>query len=258
MRKNILIVLPYGNLIISEQRTIQLEKIIQTLKKYISILDPNNYKFFICVSEQIEPKTYFNRGQLINIAVNYFTKNIGNPTHIIIHDIDILPNQKLFAQYLTTHNSLSLIPPSPTYKKIYGITLTTGSAIYMTTLQSFINANGFPNNFWGWGGEDNALDKRYKNQNIKLKFNKKGDFISTDIQRKSHQEKMTYLKKNKIRNNCVWELLEEDKKTWKMNGIKQINQLENEIKKETIQDILPNLIIIHLEILLYGDINIVC
>jgi hypothetical protein len=54
--------------------------------------------------------------------------------------------------------------------------------------------NGFPNNFWGWGGEDDELYKRVKENNLKIEIPSTGHF--TDLENKNLQQKLTYLKEN--------------------------------------------------------------
>jgi len=235
---SILIILPYGNLNKNEERDKQLTIIKNHLLNLV--VQKKRIKYFIMISEQIKPKKYFNRGILINIAVKYFKENFGTPNSIIFHDIDILPNNTMFKHYNKKEKSYSIIPiKSKTHRKIYSYKLFTGSAVYMTDFITFKNANGFPNNFWGWGGEDNALHNRYKKNNIGLKYNYDiyADYESLDKQRKSHRDKMNYLKKNKLRNMTVWEELEKDKSNWKNNGYNQLiegNQynIENEYIEE--------------------------
>lgn len=245
--KNILIILPYGNLNPIESRDKQLNSIIKHMKNLIK--KEKNNKYFLFISEQISPTKYFNRGQLLNIGLKYFKDNIGTPQNLIFHDIDILPNNKMFREYQSNKNSYSLVPSnSSTHKKVYGFKLTTGSAVYLTRPKLFIKVNGYPNNYWGWGGEDNALDRRYRLHNIKLHFNKKGNYESIDKQRKSNKDKLTYLKKNKVRNMMTWELLDNDKETWKTNGYNQLPYLNYDITYENINDIFSNLTKIHIKV----------
>lgn len=251
-RKNILIILPYGNLNPKEMRYQQLESMISCLQRHIESYKYNNLlKFFILISEQTYPLKNFNRGQLINIGLFYFKNHIGNPTILILHDIDILPNRDLFNQYIHEYNSMSLIPyTSDVYKKTYGFKLTTGSAIYSTKPDLFIKANGFPNNFWGWGGEDNSLHFRYAKNRIPLVYNSKGNYESIDPQRITHKTKMDYLKLNNIRNMRVWELLDIDKKNWKENGYNQVNYLNYSILSEEIIEYSSNLTMVHIKLAL--------
>jgi hypothetical protein len=180
------------------------------------------------------PKKYFNRGQLINLGVYYFKANVGTPSHIIIHDVDMLPNEVLFHQYLITKRSLALIPSnSKTYKKTYGYKLPAGAGIYMTTPDAYIKANGFPNNFWGWSEEDTAFHVRYKINRVPLKYNILGDYISIDEQRPNQRVKLEYMKRSGLLNLKAWDLLEEDKTGWKTNGFNQVKHLNIDIMSET-------------------------
>jgi predicted glycosyltransferase involved in capsule biosynthesis len=248
---NILIILPYGNINPKEKRNKQLNILVPHLTQLIKDNYSRKVKYFILVSEQVSPKKLFNRGLIINIGVHYFRNIIGAPTNIIFHDIDILPNKHMFKEYSQSDKqSYSIIPiKSKLFQKIYGFKLTTGSAVYLTKPDLFIKANGYPNNFWGWGGEDNALHQRYKQLNIPLEYNEKSNnnFKSIDYQRANNAEKMAYLKKNKIRNMTVWELLKEDKNKYKENGYKQLDDLDYQIIKEEIENIAPNLIYIHIK-----------
>jgi len=239
--KNVLIVFPFGNLHAEEKRDEQLNKILLEMSKLIKDADcPDCYiKYFLLVSEQIAPQKYFNRGQLLNIGLKYFEENIGHATHLILHDVDIIPDKKMFAEYTSNIPSYSLMPTSSEeYIKAYGsFILFTGSAVYLTKPEIFIRANGYPNNFWGWGGEDNELHKRYEKNGHMLVHNKNnGSFTSTDKQRNSNADKMSYLKKNELRNMMVRELWKENEERWRENGYNQMSNLNYIIVEEKVEE----------------------
>lgn len=223
-RINVVIILPYGDLNKEERRAEQLEKLLGAFNTLTEKYENNNkYHFFVVVSEQVEPSKYFNRGLLINLSYKYFVENVGTPSLLIFHDIDMIPNERMFAQYLQPRNSYSLVPHnSKTLKKEYGFKALSGAAVYMTTPAAFTRANGFPNNFWGWGGEDNAFHARYIRLKVQLQRNYEGDYVSTDAQRTTQKDKIAYLKKNKLRNMCAWELVKADKIKWGTNGVRQL------------------------------------
>jgi len=115
----------------------------------------------------------------------------------------------------------------------------------------FTALNGYPNNFWGWGGEDDELRKRMETVNItpsspsdvesftsskgkeeeeeEMKINnseihfKDGEWIK-DLEDMTIDQKMTHLKANshwKCMNK--WELLEEHTSSWSKNGLSNLN-----------------------------------
>ncbi len=236
MATNILILVPFGNMNPVEDRTAQLDRFIKHFKQLCPQF-PNNY--FILVSEQELPKKYFNRGQICNIGIRYFKSNVGTPSVLIIHDVDILPNQNMFKKYNLVSKSYCLMPiQSDTYNTTYSYKLTTGSAVFLTTIDTYTRCNGYPNNYWGWGGEDNALDIRYRANKIKLKYNNDpvDDFESIDTQRTTNAAKMAFLRKNKIRNMMTRELLAGEKKTWRRNGYAQLDDLNYHIIYEDIEE----------------------
>ncbi len=235
-----LIIFPYADFRPEEKRADQLKKCIHHLS---TLIRETRAKAVMLVAEQVSPNK-FNRGQLINIGIKHFLTGFGTPTHIIIHDIDILPDAAMFREYLKPRDAYSLIPfNSPIHKKIYEFKLNAGAAVYMTTVPAFRAANGFPNDFWGWGGEDDAFDARTKAAKIKIHFNSQhGTYISTDVQRQSHKSKKEYLHGQNLRNMKVYEMREVDRREWKNNGFAQIENIGYQVETETVKSGDPTLI----------------
>jgi hypothetical protein len=117
----------------------------------------------VFVVEQNGQHQKFNRGLLLNAGVELAAAEGYN--HFICHDVDMLPSEELRPWYLTapepgreavTHvawrctNQSGFGNPYPAY--LGGITAL--SAAQMRRV------NGFPNNYWGWGGEDDELRRR--------------------------------------------------------------------------------------------------
>ena len=124
----------------------------------------------------------FNRGKLLNIGASIFLRR-GQRRHLagstfaaplpwdghvpdmfIFHDVDVLPNDDLLPWYIAPSTSPTAIThaawlckdvsgfgrPYPWY--LGGVTALTATQLQAT--------NGFPNDLWGWGGEDDCLRLR--------------------------------------------------------------------------------------------------
>jgi predicted glycosyltransferase involved in capsule biosynthesis len=71
----------------------------------------------------------------------------------------LLPAQDDLAEFYTTTPSLGPMHVARVWNR-YSESTTYFGGIVAFTRQQFIKINGFPNNFWGWGGEDNELYSR--------------------------------------------------------------------------------------------------
>jgi len=118
--------------------------------KYMSFILENDDDYEIFFSHQCDART-FNRGATKNIgfiaARNKYPQHYKDIT-FIFNDVDTIPFSKIF-DYETTHGVV---------KHYYGFKYTLGGIVVMKG-SDFEKTNGFPC-FWGWGMEDNALQKR--------------------------------------------------------------------------------------------------
>ena len=103
--------------------------------------------------EQSEDDKLFNRGALLNVGARLAKKY----SHIILHDVDLLPDESLLPYYM-------MIPDHPVHIGTVWRTKYTSErflgGILSISLKDFQRVNGYPNQFWGWGGEDDVLRNR--------------------------------------------------------------------------------------------------
>jgi len=96
-------------------------------------------------------------------------------------------------------------------------------AVISYSRELFEKINGYGNNFWGWGGEDDDLLLRlHFLKNITILYPKKGAVI--DIEEKnmkiiSTEEKLKNVKKEPFRIEKWWA----DLTIWKENGLNNLN-----------------------------------
>lgn len=118
----------------------------------------------IVIVEQEEGKP-FNRGKLLNVgALNCKYE------HIILHDVDMLPIAPVSYQPLSGINHLAGRASQFAYRMPYAQYFG-GVTMFEKTL--FNKVNGFSNNFWGWGAEDDDLYRRclaHKVNNLPYRF----------------------------------------------------------------------------------------
>merc|ERR1712113_272890 len=60
----------------------------------------------------------------------------------------------------------------------------------------FRRINGFPNNFWGWGGEDDELRERVQDTRVHVTKPTSGGTI-TDLEKMSLNDKMSFLRQHR-------------------------------------------------------------
>ena len=118
--------------------------------KYMSFIleDCDDYEIYF--SHQCDART-FNRGAAKNIgflAIKEKYPNDYKDITFIFNDVDTIPFNKIF-NYQTTHGIV---------KHYYGFKYALGGIVVMKG-DDFERINGYPC-FWGWGMEDNTLQKR--------------------------------------------------------------------------------------------------
>ncbi len=125
---------------------------------YITSILPENLKYEIYFSHQCDIRS-FNRGATKNIGFiaikNKYPEHYRNIT-FVFNDIDTIPFTYLF-DYQTIPGIV---------KHFYGFTYALGGIVSITG-EDLEKTNGYPN-FWGWGMEDNVLQKRCEKYNITI------------------------------------------------------------------------------------------
>ena len=111
----------------------------------------------------------FNRGQLCNVG--YLQAMVEGFTHIIFHDVDMIPHNVSYAPWEgVTHlaaraTQFKMELPYPKYL----------GGVVMFDKESFAKINGFSNNYQGWGLEDDDLYARCVAAGVNVKWYRKED-----------------------------------------------------------------------------------
>ena len=126
-----------------------LENSVPLIEKHL----PNSK---VVVVEQAEGNL-FNRGAILNVAFSEFK---SKTKYYITNDVDINPTQKCIEEYFAPE------VPDNKVRGIYTSECNTLGGIIKISDEIIHQINGFPNNIWGWGTEDKALQNRAEYYNI--------------------------------------------------------------------------------------------
>jgi len=151
--KDVCIVVPYRN------REAHLEKFAPHMNKFLA---DEKLTFDLLLVEQTDTKP-FNRAKLLNVG---FHHEKGKYKNYVFHDVDMLP----------IVSKASYVPVEcPThYAAIveqFGWNLAYPEYVGGVTAfdeESFVKINGFGNEYWGWGAEDDDLFRRCKAHGLKF------------------------------------------------------------------------------------------
>ncbi|XP_021570078.1 beta-1,4-galactosyltransferase 5 [Carlito syrichta] len=129
------------------------------LRHLIPMLQRQRLQFAFYVVEQVGTHP-FNRAMLFNVGFQEAMKDLDWDC-LIFHDVDHIPESdrnyygcgqmpRHFATKLDKY--MYLLPYAEFFGGVSGL-----------TVEQFRKINGFPNAFWGWGGEDDDLWNRVQN-----------------------------------------------------------------------------------------------
>jgi predicted glycosyltransferase involved in capsule biosynthesis len=111
----------------------------------------------IYIIEQSADGREFNRGKLLNIGFKLACSD--NCNIFIFHDVDLMPSAELHRYYTTIPTDKKPVHIARRWNR-YSNNPSYFGGIVAFSKQQFSDINGYPNNFWGWGGEDDELKKR--------------------------------------------------------------------------------------------------
>jgi len=112
-----------------------------------------NIKHQIVIVEQ-EDDNPFNRAKLMNVGYDYLKDQCD---YFCFHDVDLLPIENADYTYVDTPTHLARLLDylgwRVHYEELFG-------GVTMFNAPDFQQVNGFSNEYWGWGGEDDDLRLR--------------------------------------------------------------------------------------------------
>jgi hypothetical protein len=149
MEKKLSIVIPYRN------REEHLKIFLKIIKRKINV---SNYDILIVEQDNQKP---FNRAKLLNIG---FDLKKDESDYFCFHDVDMIPEEADYSYVEQPTHGLHAI-------KHLGYRLSTHSyygGVNYFNKEDFIKINGYSNEFWGWGGEDNDILSRVKSKGSTL------------------------------------------------------------------------------------------
>ena len=129
---------------------------LQAFKKSISdYLTAKGIDFELIIIEQDHGKL-FNRGMLLNIGFLYAQKLRCN--YVVFHDADMLP---INVDYSYSAIPVHLASQRASFDEYFG-------GVTMFPVELFKKINGYSNEYWGWGFEDDDLLYRCQSHNLFL------------------------------------------------------------------------------------------
>ena len=167
---------------------------LPTIKNY---LEKQNIKYEIIIVEQVDTLP-FNKAKLMNIGAFNSTKE---SSYLIFHDVDLLPENIDYHFKNHTTKLFNFIKKDSSYKE-YGET-TFGGAVLISK-EIFYDINGFSNNYWQWGKEDDDFLMRHLFKGYIPFLDKKGRFLALEHEASltrdvdgDYKEDKSLLKRNK-------------------------------------------------------------
>lgn len=181
-------------------RKAQLEQFCPHMNKFLGS-ECKLPEYHVYIIEQGD-KRKFNRGKLLNIGFIIAAKE--GYDSFIFHDVDLLPQPPLVQYYSAIpHNPIHIAKCWSRYNK---------NPEYLGGIVSFSKEHfelirGFPNIYWGWGGEDDELKKRVTAAHLEVVAPPMTLDAIVDLEHLTLEEKLAVLRTKKDEKcNVKWEV----------------------------------------------------
>lgn len=220
-KTNTFIIIPYRN------RKTNLLYFIQYMKHYLRD-NINNIEFMIVEQDDNLP---FNRGRLANVGIKLIRDNNSHNPCVIIHDVDLLPFPGV--DYMNCNkpfhmsHELQHLSWKTHYDHYFG-------GVVSMKLKDWEKCNGFDNNFFGWGAEDDDLFRRCTLARVLQKYNfrhfhtqKEKKYFNIHMENDHRDKNYKYISKR-------WATLSKDKSnSYKKHGL---NDVKYNVTSVNIED----------------------
>jgi DNA-directed RNA polymerase II subunit RPB2 len=191
----------------------------------------------IFIVEQSNDGQKFNRGALLNIGYDYLTRFLPKITNFIVHDVDILMPADIVNRYYGEDEKelvhFGLLVKNSKYEESTNFL----GRVLRLSKEMYKKINGFPNTFYGWGGEDDALCHRI-GKNIVYRPDEKKVGIEQDTTNDIIKDKSNTRKEvHKV------EQIISDTLQWKIDGVNslQYSVIENKSIHDKVRKIIVQL-----------------
>jgi len=229
---SVAIIVPYRDLHAEQKRAAHLRRFVPHMIQFLSKLKAKGLvsNFHVYIVEQSDDGRKFNRGKLLNIGFDLARKSPKKHDVFIFHDVDLLPQDDLGTWY-------AKFPVRPIHiarvwdrysnnPKYFG-------GVVSFSKSDYNRINGYPNTFWGWGGEDDEMQRRLERLGIQFDSPDSGTLV--DLEEMSLEEKLNFLRKHREWKCMVkWEAADEHEKTWKTNGMADLKY--SVLKQQPLDD----------------------
>ncbi len=179
------VIVPYRD------RKTQLTRFLKHMETYLS-----EYVYQIFIIEQYDDKP-FNRGKLLNIGYKIACEN--NCDYFVFHDVDMLPYKVDYSYtdkplHLATH--LQENDYETTFFDYFG-------GVTLFNKEDFASINGYSNEYWGWGFEDDDLLIRCVQSNLELDVETSGNETIKTFETFKFDGDTSYIELTKIKKSTA-------------------------------------------------------
>jgi hypothetical protein len=183
---------------------------------FVEKLGYKEWKMFVCDEIKDSHDMKFNKGFCFNVAFEEAMKD-RDWDYLVFNDVDYAPCDDLAYCYKVKPTSLVHIGRRIKKYEFYG---RCWGAIFSVLPADFRSMNGFPNNYFGWGGEDNALGIRSSVLKIKYSVPLAGEII--DLEGLDDAQKKTEVEAENAKNSAALEMLEHENTEYLQNGLSNL------------------------------------
>jgi hypothetical protein len=169
----------------------------------------------------------FNLGRLKNIGFQISNREHKDDenAYYILSDVDLIPSMELLPKYLQYPKEPIHLANMGTRYNLDGKNKSFLGGVLSINKDNFHKSNGYPNNFWGWGGEDDVLSYRLYKRGIGIE---KPNESVIDLEEMSRQDKLQKLWDD---NMLMKKELKKQKVRYEKDNVKKRNNGINDIKR---------------------------
>lgn len=198
----------------------------------------------VVVAEHESDGARFNRGACLNAAFTIAREHYvdGDGCAYVCHDVDMAPHASCGAHYGASERERAgrAGGASVTVLDAKGCRYSSdgcfgGVAVYDE--RAYIASNGYPNTFWGWGGEDHAQFMRCQRAGVDIKRVSGADFDDLEVGVDDVAAKLAVLDaaNARIGTKDKAKLLRENLRSWEVEGLNSC-AFDEPSPRETLRD----------------------